>query len=60
MEENMKVAIVTGGSNGIGKRVAWELSRRGISVLLTYHANKSGAEDLASRIERDSGVKAAA
>ncbi len=28
----MKIAIVTGGSNGIGKATALELGKRGISV----------------------------
>ena len=55
----MKIAIVTGGSNGIGKATALELGRRGIGVILTYHSNRNGAEEIVREIET-SGSRAVA
>ena len=54
----MKVAIVTGGSNGIGKSTALELAKRGIGVILTYHSDKNGADDVISEIEQTTEAKA--
>ncbi|TGN01988.1 SDR family NAD(P)-dependent oxidoreductase [Leptospira dzoumogneensis] len=53
----MKVAIVTGASNGIGKNIAIELGKRGIGVILTYHSDKKGAEDVVREVEKN-GSKA--
>jgi NAD(P)-dependent dehydrogenase (short-subunit alcohol dehydrogenase family) len=54
----MKIAIITGGSNGIGKAAALELGRRGVGVLLTYHSNEGGAREVVRTIEL-SGARAA-
>ena len=54
----MKVAIVTGGSNGIGKSTALELAKRGIGVILTYHSDKKGAEDVIREIEQNPAIRA--
>lgn len=54
----MKTAIITGGSYGIGKATALELGRRGIGVILTYHSNKKGAEDVIRKIEQNNAVRA--
>lgn len=56
----MKIAIVTGGSNGIGKATALELGKRGISVILTYNTYKDRADAVVREIELNKGVKALA
>ncbi|MEW6737322.1 MAG: SDR family oxidoreductase [Acidobacteriota bacterium] len=56
----MKIAIVTGGSNGIGKATALELGKRGIGVILTYHSNKNQADEVIKEIEQNRGSQAVA
>jgi NAD(P)-dependent dehydrogenase (short-subunit alcohol dehydrogenase family) len=55
---NNKIAIVTGGSNGIGKSTALELANRGIGVILTYKSDKKGAEDVIREIEEHGAARA--
>ena len=56
----MKIAIVTGGSNGIGKATALELGRRGISVILTFNSYEDRAAAVVKAIEENKGVRAVA
>ena len=57
----MKTAIITGGSNGIGRFTALELGRRGIGVILTYNHYKDRADDVIREIEQSNkGVRAVA
>jgi len=46
-----KVAIVTGGSRGLGRNTAINLARRGVTVIFTYRANRAEAEAAASEIK---------
>jgi NAD(P)-dependent dehydrogenase (short-subunit alcohol dehydrogenase family) len=56
----VKVAIVTGGSNGIGKSTVLELARRDVGVIFTYHSNEEGARAVAKEIAQRNGAKAVA
>ncbi|WP_369250133.1 3-oxoacyl-ACP reductase family protein [Streptomyces sp. R41] len=48
---NGKVALVTGGSRGIGAATAVRLAREGADVALTYVSGKEGAEDVVRAVE---------
>ncbi|WP_201980475.1 SDR family NAD(P)-dependent oxidoreductase [Hymenobacter rubidus] len=45
-----KIALVTGGSRGLGKNMALSLAKKGISVLLTYHSKKEDADAVVAEI----------
>lgn len=53
------IALITGGSRGLGKNMALQLARRGTDVLLTYRSNRKEAEAVVAEIEQ-SGRRAAA
>jgi NAD(P)-dependent dehydrogenase (short-subunit alcohol dehydrogenase family) len=56
-----KIAIVTGGSRGLGKNAALRLASKGVSVILTYRSQRNEAESVVAEIEAlGTGVKAAA
>lgn len=46
-----KIAVVTGGSRGLGKAMALNLADRGIDVVITYHTNKSEAQKVVDSIQ---------
>lgn len=48
---NNKIALVTGGSRGLGKDMALSLAKKGIDVVLTYHSNKDEADKVAAEIQ---------
>ncbi|SBJ98795.1 oxidoreductase [Klebsiella pneumoniae] len=54
-----RIALVTGGSRGLGKNAALKLAAKGTDILLTYHSNRQAALDVVAEIEQK-GVKAAA
>jgi NAD(P)-dependent dehydrogenase (short-subunit alcohol dehydrogenase family) len=43
--------LVVGGSGGVGRAVCLEFARAGTDVAITYHKNKTAADELASRIK---------
>jgi glucose 1-dehydrogenase len=47
-----RVAIVTGGSSGIGKAISIALAEAGADVTINYRANRQGAEDTLEQVER--------
>ncbi len=45
MESNtQKIALVTGGSRGLGRETALSLAAKGVDVILTYHSKQDEAE----------------
>ena len=54
-----KVAIVTGGSRGIGKAICQSFAENGCDIALTYNNSKESAENLADDFNK-MGVKAKA
>ena len=59
MTPTSSVALVTGGSRGLGKNMALALARKGINVLLTYNSQQDEAQAVVAEIEQ-LGPKAAA
>jgi len=54
---NNKIALVTGGSRGLGKNMAQHLAQKGINVVLTYNSKKDEADAVVAELEQ-AGVKA--
>ncbi len=54
-----RVAVVTGGSRGIGRGIALELAKRGAAVVVNYNANADAANQVVAVIE-GAGGKASA
>lgn len=54
-----KIALITGGSRGLGKNMALSLARKGIDVILTYNSKKDEAASVVAQIE-ELGQKGAA
>lgn len=50
-----RVAIITGGTRGIGRGIALQLGRMGWTVAITYHRNETAASTLAEEITHHGG-----
>ena len=59
MTTNSKIALVTGGSRGLGKSMAIALAKKGLNVIITYHSRSEEAKEVVNEIEK-LGQKAAA
>ena len=59
MEKQNKIALVTGGSRGLGKNAALKIAEKGIHVIVTYQSKKEEAQNTVSEIKQ-LGVNAAA
>jgi len=54
-----KIAIVTGGSRGIGRSTVESLAKRGVNTIFTYHTHGTDAEAVVATV-KDAGAKAIA
>ena len=52
-----KIALVTGGSRGLGENMAIKLAEKGLDVLLTYRSNKEEADKTVAAVQKQ-GQKA--
>jgi NAD(P)-dependent dehydrogenase (short-subunit alcohol dehydrogenase family) len=54
-----KIAIVTGGSRGIGRSAVESLAKRGVNTIFTYHTHSADAEAVVAAV-KDRGAEAVA
>ena len=47
-----RIALVTGGSRGLGKNAALKLAEKGTDIILTYHSNRQAALEVVREIEK--------
>ena len=45
-----KIAIITGGSRGLGKNMALHLAKKGVDIILTYHSKAADAAQTVDEI----------
>ncbi|MCW3082937.1 MAG: family oxidoreductase [Bacteroidetes bacterium] len=57
--ENKKIALVTGGSRGLGRDMAISLARKGNNVIITYASNQTEADVTLKAVEAAGGKCAA-
>lgn len=50
-----KIALVTGGSRGIGRAIAVALARQGVDVTFSYSSNEAAAQETVAAIEAAGG-----
>lgn len=46
-----KIALVTGGSRGLGKNMALAIAKKGLDIVLTYNSQKGEADEVVKEIE---------
>ena len=48
---NQKIALITGGSRGLGRNAALKLAEHGVDIILTYRSQESEAQAVVAEIE---------
>ena len=56
-DQSRKIAVVTGGSWGIGRSTVESLARRGVNVIFTYHSHREDT-DAVTAVVKSLGVQA--
>lgn len=52
---NRKIAIVTGGSRGLGRNAIEKLAKKGVDVIFTYHSQIDAAKAVVQTVEASGG-----
>ncbi len=52
---NCKIAIVTGGSRGLGKNAIEKLAKNNVDIILTYHSQADAAQAVVQSVEAQGG-----
>lgn len=52
-----KIALVTGGSGGIGRKIVTTLASCGADVIIHYHSNKEKAQELAEFVAKEYKIR---
>lgn len=55
-----KTAVITGGSRGIGKAIAYKLASMGANIAVIYAGNVTAAENVCNQCRQEYGVEAKA
>ncbi|GAB4248381.1 MAG: SDR family oxidoreductase [Ekhidna sp.] len=50
-----KIALITGGSRGLGRDMAINIAKKGLDVIITYRNNKEAAAEVLVEIEKNGG-----
>jgi NAD(P)-dependent dehydrogenase (short-subunit alcohol dehydrogenase family) len=59
MPAQSRIALITGGSRGLGRSTVEALARRGVSSIFTYNSNRAAADEVVAEAEQ-AGARAAA
>lgn len=51
MENKTKVAVVTGGSRGLGRDMVISLAKNGNNIIFTYNSNKAKADEVVAEVQ---------
>lgn len=46
-----KIALITGGSRGLGEQMALSLADKGMDIIITYHNDEAAAQKVVTKIE---------
>jgi NAD(P)-dependent dehydrogenase (short-subunit alcohol dehydrogenase family) len=57
--QTQKIALITGGSRGLGRNTAENLARKGVDSVITYHARADEAQAVVAKLQAE-GRKAVA
>ncbi|MHB1159253.1 MAG: 3-oxoacyl-[acyl-carrier-protein] reductase [Chloroflexota bacterium] len=55
MEDSSKVALITGGSRGIGRAIALRLAREGVAVVVNYVSSEGAAREIVDQVQAQGG-----
>ncbi len=55
MSNSKRIAVITGGSRGLGRSMAEHLAARGTDVILTYHSRSDAADEVVAAIRANGG-----